>query len=314
MTYEQYTEVKNMLDTLNWAEYAYNLDLLLLEIKNRMNLTDEDMLDYKGYAWCESENEHELGFLKGYDCSICKNRGYNNFHEVRNGKIYYFVRDCTCKKIRNEFQHLEQCGISKKKLEKYTFDNYKANDAWRLNYKTKALVYLEDFHKDPENFNKWFVVSGLSGVGKTHLCTAIYIDLLKSGKRVKYMPWKAATDELLQLKKSTYMENQKKYQKEMQALKTVDVLYIDDLFKLFPTSDFERKPLLDIAFMILDARSQNELITIISTEEMQEDIGALDIAICGRIKDGCKRNKTESYWAQIKKDPSRNYRMNNTED
>lgn len=308
MTKERYLEIKSSLDKLNWADYAYNLDLLLLDLKEQLNLTDEDMLDFEGFSKCDSLNTNEEGFYKDYDCKLCRNRTYNHFHEVKNGKIYYYVMDCECKKIRNEYQRLQDCGISTKQLDKFYLEKYMTLSDWQKNLKDAAIKFLDDYKANTKDFNNWFVASGQPGTGKSHICTAIYRELLLSGKKVKFMPWKDTMDRLLLYKKSSYAENQKKYEKEINELKMVDVLYIDDFFKSLPLDGYVKDQVLDLAYMIINARYSNELITIISTEYLVDEIMNIDNAICGRIKE-----RSKEYWMQIRKDPGRDYRMNNKE-
>lgn len=313
MTNEMYLQVRNYINGLDWQKYSFNLKSIYMSAKSKFNLTDEDMLDFEGFSNCEALNKIEEGFYKDYECPKCNNRSYNHFHEVKNGKIYYYVMDCECKKIRNEYAKLEACGIHKNLLDKYTLDNYYPAYPWQANCKEKALKYLEEFNTT-KDFKKWFVVSGQSGAGKSHLCTSIYKEMLKAGKKVKYMPWKDSIDRLVQYRKSNFSESQKKYDKEMAELKTVDVLYIDDLFKLLPNDyDKEKTLILDLAYMIINSRYANGLITLISTEELIDDLMEIDNAICGRIFERAGKNESKGgvpmYWLQIGKGQDRDYRM-----
>ena len=117
------------------------------------------------------------------------------------------------------------------------------------------------------------------------------------------MAWKDAIDSLKLWKKSSYADNQKKYEVEMQKLKTVDVLYIDDFLKLLPIAGFERDQELDLAYAIINARYNNGLITIISSEEMLWSIRGIDFAIASRIEQLAK-----DYWIQITEATDKNQR------
>lgn len=302
MTRELYEIIKKELYSMDWSQFAHSLDLLLKEQQMKHNLTEQDLLDFEGFETEDEMNENEIGTLKDYDCQLCKNRGYNYRHEIKNGKLIYFAKDCICKKLRAEFSRLEKCGINRRLIETYKFDKFNATTDWQKNLKSKAELFVREAKKD-KRFCKWFAVSGQSGCGKSHICTAIYIELLKSGLNVKYMAWKDAIDSLKLWKKSSYADNQKKYEVEMQKLKTVDVLYIDDFLKLLPITGFERDQELDLAYAIINARYNNGLITIISTEEMLWSIRGIDFAIASRIEQLAK-----DYWIQITEATDKNQR------
>ena len=298
MTKETYDLINKELNSLDWSDYAYNFNLLMLDVKERYNLTEDDLLDFEGFSKCETENKIEEGFLKGYDCPICRNRGYMNFHEVKNGNIYYYVKNCECMKIRNMYTQLEKCGIHKNQLDKYTFENYIAKYDWQVAAKNKAKSYLEDCN------NFWFVISGQSGCGKSHLCTAIYRGLIEKGHKVKYMVWKDDLSRLKMNKRSSYSESQKSYAREINELKTVEILYIDDFLKLISNVDYERDLELEIAFNILNSRYANGLKTIISSEKFIWEINEMDEAVAGRIKE-----MANEYLVQIRADESKNIRF-----
>lgn len=302
MTRELYLIIKKELYALNWSEYAHSFDMLLEEQKHKHNLTDQDMLDFKGFEIADEMNAEEEGTLIGYECPICRNRGYNYHHEIMNGYLNYYAKDCICKKLRAEFARLEKCGISQRLVDTYKFATFTTSKEWQKNLKDTATKFVNEAKND-KKFCKWFVVSGQSGCGKSHICTAIYIDLLKSGRNVKYMAWKDAIDSLKLWKKSAYTDNQKKYEQEMQELKTIDVLYIDDFLKLLPNIGYERDQELDLAYAIINARYNNGLITILSTEEMMWSIQGIDSAIATRIEQLAKDN-----WIQINDSPDRNMR------
>ncbi len=302
MTRELYIQIKNELYSLNWSNYAHSFDLLIKEQEIKHGLTKEDLLDFEGFQKSEEMNKMESGSLKGYNCSICNNRGYNYYHEILFGRLNYYAKDCICKKLRAEFARLEKCGISQRLIDTYRFETFKSNNPWQVELKTKAMNFVEEAKKD-KKFSQWFVASGQSGCGKSHICTSIYIELLKNGRNVKYMAWKDAIDSLKLWKKSSYIENQKKYDQEMQELKTVEVLYIDDFLKLLQNAGFDRDQELDLAYAIINARYNNGLITIISTEEMMWSIEGIDTAIASRIEQLAKH-----YWIQIANSQDRNQR------
>ena len=79
----------------------------------------------------------------------------------------------------------------------------------------------------------------------------------------------------------------------------VDVLYIDDFFK-GKISDTDKT----LAFDIINYRFNNNLVTIISSELLLNDLINIDAAIAGRIK-----QMAGDYIVQIAYDDERNYRL-----
>lgn len=84
--------------------------------------------------------------------------------------------------------------------------------------KEKALKFCEDD-------DAWLYIGGQSGCGKTHLCTAAAVKMIKQGCDVILMQWR---DESVRLK--GMINEPDEYAEAINQLKQVDVLYIDDLF------------------------------------------------------------------------------------
>ena len=97
--------------------------------------------------------------------------------------------------------------------------------------------------------------------------------------------------------KANSMDDAAAYSREIEPLKTVKALYIDDFLKTY------RDPA--IAFDVINARytARENRATIISTEMNLDAIRNMDEATAGRI-----REMSQDYCYQIKQDPKRNYR------
>ena len=229
----------------------------------------------------------------GYNCDLCKNRGY--FHTVyeRNGAYYSGTRDCKCIKTRATIRRMKRSGL-KDIITDYTFQKFEATEEWQIKIKAAAVEYA----KAPAG---WFYIGGQSGSGKTHICTAICREILYRGQEVRYMLWR---EEIVKIKAVANKADE--YDAAIGPYKSAEVLYIDDLFKTGkgPGGEEQRPTVGDVnvAFEILNHRYNAKLPTIISSECTISDLMKIDEAVAGRI---VEVGKTFS----LKPDRSRNYRL-----
>lgn len=194
---------------------------------------------------------------------------------------YRIISDCECMTVRRSIVLMQKSGLGEL-LDRCTFDTYQTQFPWQETAKKSAT----DYAKKPDG--RWFVASGCSGSGKTHLCTAICGELLRDGMGVRYMLW---VDESRRLKSA--VNDNAEYLRMIEPLKTAKVLYIDDLFK--PRTEDDRYtgkrrrvaatgPDITLAYEILNDRlMRSDLLTIISSELSIDDIMELDAALGSRI-------------------------------
>ena len=237
-------------------------------------------------------NRHEED---GYNCPICNNKGnIRKFIEEPDGDYHIVQGDCKCVEIRNSIMRMKRSGL-KDIIKDYTFDKFIATENWQKAIKDAAMEYANE----PEG---WFFLGGQSGAGKTHLCTAICREFLLAGKRVKYMLWR---DDVVKIKGA--VTDSEEYGKLIDQYKTIDVLYIDDLFKTGKDNFNQvQKPTgadINVAFEIINYRYNNpKLLTIISSELTEDELLDIDEAIGGRIYERAKA-------FTIGKSRDRNYRI-----
>ena len=212
----------------------------------------------------QNEILEEYG-LGGIDCPICGNTG--RIIRCGPGPIEFHVFECSCMKKRRSIRSLKSGGMLDM-AERYTMDSFQANTSQRRTIKQIAERYIQ-------SDTGWFFISGQSGSGKTHICTAICSRLIdKRNCEIYFMPWR---DESTILKAK--INNAEWYEEKTKKLKSVKVLYIDDLFK-GGTSEADIR----LAFEILNARYNNiSLRTIISCEMDIQKILEIDEATGGRI-------------------------------
>ena len=237
------------------------------------------------------------GKLGYYDCEKCKNKGVI-YYRAENGEEVF--RDCECLKIRDSIRLVEKSGL-KNVLKKYTFRTFKADTEFTRYVYAKAQAFFKEVEKNTDEV-KWFYFGGQVGCGKTHICTAIVGELLtKQNKPTLYMQWREDVTNL----KANVM-NAYEYEGKMKAFKTVDVLYIDDLFK----TEKGKTPTtadINIAFEILNYRyNQKDLITVISSEKTAFDLLEIDEAVASRIIENARNFRID-----VKNDKTKNFRLRN---
>lgn len=226
------------------------------------------------------------GTLTGYNCTKCRNKGV--IYYDKDGEM--ICRKCECMPVRDSLARISKSGLQNV-LDRYTFDRYITEQPFQNVIKTKALDFIK-------NHGKWFFIGGQIGCGKSHICTAIVAEYLKQGKSARYMQWR---DDVVNLKSNA---NTPDYERLIKPFKTADVLYIDDLFKTEsgkpPTSAD-----INVAFEIINQRYINpDLITIISSERVIQDMVNIDEAIASRI---CEY--AGEYMINISPDKHKNYRL-----
>lgn len=273
----------------------YPIQDLLREQKH--TAITSDMSEKEKEQWkadMENKREGNLHETDGYNCPICKNKGYIFKISEYWGGWQQVQAACKCMDVRNSILRMKKSGL-KNIIKDYTFDKFEASEPWQQTIKQAAQEYA----KHPEG---WFFLGGQSGAGKTHLCTAICRELLLSGKRVKYMLWR---DDVVKLKGAVTESDE--YTRLIDEYKNYDVLYIDDLFKTGKAADNTvQKPTgadINVAFEIINYRYNNPaLLTIISSELSQDELIDIDEAIGGRIYE-----KATAF--SIGKNRERNYRI-----
>lgn len=271
--------------------------------------TDAEPMDsleryYKNLCDMYNRQEGNLHLLDGYECPKCKNKGYIAKAEKTElgywTEIKYF---CECQTLRKTIRQMEKSGL-KSLIGKYRMDTYKVIEPWQQSVMAKATAFVhERLHKMSDN---WFYIGGETGSGKTHICTAICRELLLKGLAVRYMLWR---DDTVKLKAN--LTDYTEYDRLMNELKHVDVLYIDDLFKSGYTGESgKQKPTaadINLAFELLNYRYNNpDLITILSSECTTSDLLEIDRAIGGRIAE-----RAGKFMINLAPDGKKNYRTNN---
>lgn len=205
----------------------------------------------------------KLNLEDGYDCQKCKNRG--DYMKLIDG--YERLVPCECMKIRSAIRELKKSGLESF-VKEMSFTSYKAVDDLSVRVKNLAIENI--------NSSDWFFIGGQSGAGKTHISTALAIELLRRSKAVLYKRYVETMREL----KAAKFRSDSEYYSELVPILNAEVLYIDDLFKEYP-GDWDKAEV----WQIIDDRYSKRLKTIISSELDLKEIARIDESLAGRIKE-----------------------------
>lgn len=221
---------------------------------------DKETLAAKQVDWI-NEEDGNLNNEDGYNCTKCRNKGY--YAILQNDKPVAVRCECIIK--RRSIKQIRNSGLGEY-LENYTFENWKRLDEIASEVGERAWANKQTLN--------WFYIGGQSGAGKTHICTAICIEELRSGKQVVYKSW---LETLRALKNAK--TDERLYSKLMGELVGSQVLYLDDLFQGTNTTDSD----ITTTFEIIDGRYRANGKTIISSERTIQDLYSIDAAIANRI-------------------------------
>lgn len=225
------------------------------------------------------------GLMSLFHCDICNDTGY--IVKKTGTGIDIIAEECGCMNKRRSIRSLRESELEEL-VSLYTFRSYQTPDDHTTGIKALAAKYCKAAPA-------WFYISGRPGSGKTHICTAICGRFIAEGRRVFYMRW---TDKANAIKSAKAMKNPPpEYLNELEFLKTVPVLYIDDFLK-GKASQAD----INLAFEILNARyNQPSKRTVISSERSLREIISIDQATGSRIYQRAK--------GYIMTAPARNWRL-----
>ncbi len=214
-----------------------------------------------------------------YRCLACKDTG---FVITENVNLQPTFTLCTCRKKEMLKQQWINAGFNIMSGDK-SFANFNARNMVAKKMKAIANKYVNEYEIIQFSMNNSIAFLGQPGSGKTHLCMAIALELIKKGFRPLYFPYREVITELKQnaMNSLVYQETISKYKKS-------NILVIDDLFKNGAADADVR-----IIFEILNYRYLNRLPIIISSEMVSFELLDIDEAIGSRIREMCKDRITD---------------------
>lgn len=212
-------------------------------------------------------------------CKICGDREWIPI--TREDGSEAFAR-CSCYKVKRAKRMWKKSGFDADNREK-TFKTFKDVNPIAKQAKITAYQYVKNFSDIAKDRVNSLLFMGQVGSGKTHLCIAASLNLLEKGIPVLYMSYR---DTITSLKQN--MLDELEYQKQVNLYKTVEVLFIDDLFKgKITESD------INIMFEIINYRYLNRLPIIVSTEYTLDQLLDKDEATASRIYEMSKKYSCE---------------------
>lgn len=167
-----------------------------------------------------------------------------------------------------------------------TVNQFVATEPYQKLLKDTAVKFIANCKE--KGATPWLLMSGQSGCGKTHLCSAVSNKLLADGKAVKYCDW---LDLMRSVKSFDY--------RKLDECQNAAVLFLDDIYKRNPSPE-ESKATMEL----INHRYNHGLQTIVTSERTSKELLSIDEAVIGRIIEKCGTN-----WCTVGKDPERNFRM-----
>lgn len=210
-------------------------------------------------------------------CPICHGAGYLRRDVPPGHPDFGIAIPCRCKEEERRQKRLEQLRRSSNlsQVARMTFDSfvpegYGLTDEQRDNLRRA----YETARRYAENPDRWLILKGAFGCGKTHLAAAIANEQLARGREVLFV----VVPDLLDHLRATFAPiSRVSYDELFDAVRNTPLLILDDLGTQSTTPWAYEK-----LYQLLNYRYNARLPTVITTNQEFEDI---DIRLRSRIVD-----------------------------
>jgi DNA replication protein DnaC len=179
-----------------------------------------------------------------------------------------FSKVLILKKQSSSLQSLDSLDLPL--LKNMTFETFDCNLSLPESVRQElesAYTFAKNFAVEPE---KWLILQGLNGCGKTHLAAAIANHLRQSGKEVLFI---VVPDLLDHLRSSFGPDSRVSYDALFEKIKKVPVLVLDDFGEHSATPWAQEK-----LYQLINYRYNAQLATVITTglslDEMEGSVGS----------------------------------------
>ncbi|NMM62065.1 ATP-binding protein [Clostridium sp. P21] len=222
-----------------------------------------------------------------YSCPICRDTGSIITDQADGQPI---IKICKCQQKEILRQQWIDAGFNIMSADR-NFKTFKIDNKVSEKMKDMAMDYVENFVAIQFNNNNSISFLGQPGSGKTHICMAIALELIKKGFYPVYFPYREVITELKQ-----NVMNPIIYQEKMNKYKKSKILIIDDLFKGGATESDIRT-----TFDILNYRYLNRLPIVVSSEHLSQSLLNIDYALGGRIIEMCENRILDIFGEEFDK-------------
>lgn len=246
-------------------------------------------LGSNGESHDQSFFEENLSPLKEKPCDLCLSTHRNGRFHYLDDEGYPCMFICTsrhtCPKIgryhSRRIEHLKKTSRMPDDLLRKSIDNFTISEWWQHNVMTMLSMWT---YTD----QKWVCLTGGPGTGKTHICSALSVDLLNQGIEVFYTYF------------AELMEHIRYYDESfLEKARNVPVLFLDDLYK--GNISFQE---IKATAALINYRYTHDLVTLITTEKTPDELFEIDQATTGRIIAKC-----DGCWADLPHDKESDYRI-----
>lgn len=211
------------------------------------------------------------------NCPLCHGVGYLRDDVPITSPNFGKVRSCTCQIANLEMIRAAQLRsdsntetLAGKTFETFLPEGVNPDPAIRATVRS-AFERCKAFANHPE---KWLLLTGTYGCGKTHLAAAIANHCLAQGKPVLFLN----TPDLLDYLRATFAPaTTESYNERFEEIRTAPVLILDDLGTESPTPWATEK-----LYQVLNFRYNARLPTVITTNKELKDI---DPRVASRLSD-----------------------------
>lgn len=195
------------------------------------------------------------------NCPLCRGTGWKLMPR-NDGTSSSVAVPCECGMEERAEKVMERARIPKR-YEHCDFESFSTDigSAQQQQSLKNAKLQVQGFLRDYPSAEKGLLLSGRSGVGKTHLAVAALKELIRRGHAGLFSDYR----ELLKEIQSSYNPSSESTEMGiLEPIRTVEILVLDDLGASKP-SDWVR----DIVGIVLNARYNERRTTIITTNYLE---------------------------------------------
>lgn len=214
----------------------------------------------------------EDDFLSGKVCPPDKAREWKDTYS----------KQCDCVRQKRIARLMAASGITEE-FEKLVFGNFRTEGKPGLIKEAYdcAVEYFKDFEKIRGQRSNSIALLGQPGSGKTHLLTAIMNNLIKKKfVHCMYFPYVEGMGDL--------RNDFDQLETKLDAMRKVDVLFIDDLFKPARGEPRATEWQIEQIQSVVNYRYLNHLPLLVSSELTTDELLDIDEALGSRIHQMCR--------------------------